>query len=380
MIEKGCQLMKKKILSVCSFPPNSNAAWWRISNLAGILKDNGYEVDFVHYCRNSIYQGVYKQRYPDHSFYITTPLTDHITHLKVLLKNNYDLVYGNTHGGAFCSILGKLTRTPLIFDMHGGLIEEFMLHNPKCNNLSSLFYLTYNKFVDYTCLRCSDKIICVSHKMISFLNSEKNIPISKMAYVTNGVNLNYFKPIAEKVTAEMRQNLGLTDKMVFGYIGEFQKWQGVENFIKTAQQIKDKDIVFLIVGGKRTYKINNIMFISRVPRDLITNYYSICDVLVLPRPDHPSTQIAAPTKFAEYTAMGKPILTTNVGDAADFVKEYNCGIVVEDNHPYTLAKGIQNFREFSKKDLKQMGNNARKLAEKEFDWNKIAQRLLKVIL
>ena len=42
------------------------------------------------------------------------------------------------------------------------------------------------------------------------------------------------------------------------------------------------------------------IFIPKIPRAQIPDYYSACDVLVLPRPSHPATEIAAPTKFAEY--------------------------------------------------------------------------------
>jgi glycosyltransferase involved in cell wall biosynthesis len=215
--------------------------------------------------------------------------------------------------------------------------------------------------------------------MIEYLHDQKNIPLEKMAYVTNGVDLEFFKPIKDEKVENMRNELGLEDKFVFGYIGNFQKWQGVENFIEAARKIADSEIAFLIVGGEEKSKENNIVFIPKVLRSQIPDYYSICDVLVLPRPSHPATEIAAPTKFAEYTAMGKPILTTNVGDAAEFVKEYKCGIVIEDNKVESLTKGINEFKSKSTDELKKMEKNSRTLSENEFDWEKVGNNLMDAI-
>lgn len=371
---------KMKILSVHISTPGEDAAWWRISNIIKILRSAGHEVDVVHYVKRSSYEKLEnKEQYVNHSFVITSPMSVHIKHLKILLKNQYDLVYGNTHSGAFISFPGKLTKIPLIFDMHGGLVEEFLLENEFSLNPSFLSRFIQKKLIDFADLRFSDKIICVSHKMIEYLHDQKSVPLEKMDYVTNGVDLEFFKPINDEKVENLRKQLGLEDKLVFGYVGNFQKWQGVENFIEAARKNDDKDLAFLIVGGEKKLRENNIILIPKVPRTQVPDCYSVCDVLVLPRPSHPATEIAAPTKFAEYVAMSKPILTTNVGDAAGFVREYKCGIVVEDNKVENLTKGLNEFRGKSDDELKRMGRNSRMLAENEFDWAKVGTNLLKAI-
>jgi len=308
--------------------------------------------------------------------------TAHINHLKELSKDNYDLVYGNTHIPTFYSMLGKLKRMPLVFDMHGGLIEEFFLNN-QFNSMwkhpLNLHEHILDRIIDFTNLHFSNKIVCVSNKMISYLHKEKQVPLDKMAYVTNGVDLDFFKSVDNDRIQTLRDHLGLSSKFVCGYIGNFQKWQGTENFIEATKMIDDSDIAFIMVGATKESRGRNVLFIPNVPRNQIPIYYSMCDILVLPRPNHPATEIAAPTKFAEYASMSKPILTTNVGDAASFVKRYNCGGVIEDNSIKNLVKGINMFKDKSEKELKIMGKKARKLAENEFDWNKVGIKLLDVV-
>ena len=369
-----------KILSVTTSTPNDSAAWWRISNIIKILKSNGHEVDVVHYLRRSSYESSENKEQPNKNFFVITPII-HIRHMKILFSDNYDLVYGNECIAIFCSVLGKLGRIPLIFDMHGGHVEEFLLKsqsNPRWKYSAKIFEFFLDWIIYFVALHFSNRIICVSNRMIQYLHNEKRIPLEKMTYVTNGVDLEFFKLTNDEKIENMRNWLGLEDKLVFGYIGRFQKWQGVENFIEAARKNKDREIAFLIVGGEEP-KENNIIFIPKVPRTQIPDYYSICDVLVLPRPSHPATEMAAPTKFAEYAAMGKPILTTNVGDAADFVRKYKCGIVVENNEPENLMIGINEFKSKSESELKRMGKNSRVLAENEFDWNKVKIELLRAI-
>lgn len=321
-------------------------------------------------------------QYDEHSYIIASPMTVHAKHLKYILENEYDLVYGNTHNCAFYSILDKLKGLPIIFDMHGGNIEEFLLLNqPNPSWWRSPIICEYflKKFVNFVDLRFSDKIICVSRKMIEYLHEKNGIPFDRMEYVTNGVDLDFFRPLDIKMIQDIRVKLRVENKLVIGYIGGPQRWQGIENFIEAAQRINDKDLAFLITANKNNINQNNITFIPKIPRVQLPNYYSICDVLVLPRPSHPATEIAAPTKFAEYTAMGKPILTTNVGDAAEFVKKYNCGIVVRDNRIENLTQGILEFRNRSPNELRVMGEKARILAQNEFDWKKVGINLLKTV-
>ncbi len=168
----------------------------------------------------------------------------------------------------------------------------------------------------------------------------------------------------------LRKELKLENKLVIGYVGAIQKWQGVEQLIAAANGIKDERIVFLIVGGDDDFHKGNIIRIKKIPRYLTPSYYAACDVMVLPRPNSMATQVASPTKFAEYVAMGKPILTTNVGDASLFVKKYRCGYVTHDDVG-GLIDGITHFSTLSNFDLEIMAINSRKLAEDFFNWDTI---------
>ncbi len=368
-----------KILSVHISVPENNAEWWRISNLAKIMEKGGHDVDLVHYCGESKYANFQdKAAFANDNFIITSQLSVYFKHLKLLRDNEYDLVYANTGAATFCSLSGRLTKIPLVFDMHGDFLQELLLRGGSRTDPKFLANYMQFKIMELANLRSSSEIICVSNRMINYLHDSKGVALEKMDYVTNGVDLEFFRYKQDKIH-ELKEKLGLEDKLTFGYIGGFQSWQGVENLIDSAKSINDDETAFLIVGGDRTTDNKNIISIPKINRLEVPDYYSLCDVLVMPRPSHLATEIAAPTKFAEYTSMGKPVLTSDVGDAADLVRKYNSGIVVEDNSVNNLVDGINQFKNLSAAELRVMGKNSRILAENEFDWKLVGKNLLKTL-
>lgn len=371
-----------KILSVCISLPNESAAWWRIFNIAKLLQNNGHEVEFVFYVSKNTFSKIDSNKINipfKYSIIQVNFLNIHFKHLMFILKKRYDLVYSNLQSAAFCSILTKLTKIPLVLDMHGdvGNLEEFLEYdlNTKEKSIANLLRYIVNRIIDFSSIKFSDKIICVSKKMISYLE-EKGISNDKLVYLTNGISQDNAKKTNRTY---LRKKLGINKKMVFGYIGNFQKWQGIEKLLIASESVEDDQITFIIVGGEKKEFRKNIYFFPKIERSEIYNYYSICDVLVLPRPHSIATEIAAPTKFAEYCSMKKPILTSNVGDAADLVKEYNCGIVVENNNPKMLLEGILKFKDINNNDLKIMIKGSEELSKNEFDWNNIKDDFLEVI-
>jgi len=354
-------------------------------NIANLMHANGHEISIVQYYlklpdRNSAPK-IYDLPGIPISLIRTSFVNIHIKLFSTLFKTKYNLVYGNTHAGAFSSIMCKLKGIPLIMDMHGGLYEEFILNYPILKKYSKRYfqYILY-RIIDFIDIHAANKILCPSRKMMQYLHNKQGVPLTKMAYVANGVDLEYFQIKNDQQSSALRKKFELEGKMIFGYIGASDKWQGFENFVKAAGLVEDRTIAFIFVGGNENKIDGNKLFISKQSRAELLNYYSMCDVLVLPRPNHLAAEMAAPTKFAEYASMSKPILTTEVGDAANLVKIYDCGIVVADNSPENLAQGIIEFNKKTADELKIMGCNARKLAEDEFDWNHVAKYLHQIIL
>lgn len=95
---------------------------------------------------------------------------------------------------------------------------------------------------------------------------------------------------------------------------------------------------------------------------------SICNAFWLPLCDCGANQGRFPIKLGIYLALGKPIIATRVGDAADILTKWQAGKVCNDN-PNDLAETTINM--IAQKDsIVEMGQNARRCAEDIFNWYK----------
>ena len=62
--------------------------------------------------------------------------------------------------------------------------------------------------------------------------------------------------------------------------------------------------------------------VDRVSRQELIGHLQAADLMILPRRRYLATVAAFPTKFAEYVALGKPVVVSDVDDTAYFVKKY----------------------------------------------------------
>jgi len=86
------------------------------------------------------------------------------------------------------------------------------------------------------------------------------------------------------------------------------------------------------------------------------------------------TQCKSPLKIAEYLAMGKAIVASEVEEVRRMLG--GTGILVESGNIYSLVNGIALLLQDD--SLRhELGKRTREIAEKEYNWSFTAQSLLK---
>ena len=81
----------------------------------------------------------------------------------------------------------------------------------------------------------------------------------------------------------------------------------------------------------------------------------------------------------EASASGRPVITTNRSGCREIVENGKTGFIVEIKNSKQLIEKVEEFIELSNEQRKQMGLEARKKVEKEFDRNIIINAYLKEI-
>ncbi|MBY5924886.1 MULTISPECIES: glycosyltransferase [unclassified Halomonas] len=173
-----------------------------------------------------------------------------------------------------------------------------------------------------------------------------------------GVDLN---PKLMHPDAFLKRKLGIKeDEKVVGYFGTFNSYEGLDDLIEACGQLVAQGIrlKLLLIGSETSLVSGNtglatignfpnfsewLISIHRVPHSEIIKYYSVLDILVIPRNNHPVCRLVQPTKFLEAVSQNIPTLLPAycedaVGDCLDsvfFYKSESLASALRKVLPYT---------------------------------------------
>lgn len=177
-----------------------------------------------------------------------------------------------------------------------------------------------------------------------------------------------------------------SDKFRILFAGNMGKAQALGAVLDAAKLISLQcpEICFVFLGGgveleslRQTAKKNeleNVFFLPAVPMAEVGGLLVAADALLVHLKKDPLFRITIPSKIQAYMAVGKPILMAVDGDAADLVKEGNCGVIAESQNPESIAAAaIQLFRSDASVRIA-MGENSRNFYQQHLSLREGAKR------
>jgi len=206
----------------------------------------------------------------------------------------------------------------------------------------------------------------------------------KLLKIYEGVDLKVFDP--EKYRSDisnLRGQLGIPiHTKVVGNICRFEKGKGQEEFLEAASVVIESypGVVFLIVGDGelkqglrervKNLNLNDFVLFTGWRTD-IPEILSITDIFV-----HCPTTLIEALGIAnlEAMAMGKAVIVSQNGGLTDAVIDGTTGFVVPRGNTERLAEAILRLLRDGKL-IAQLGNNARRRIEEEFDIEKNAKKI-----
>jgi len=286
---------------------------------------------------------------------------------------DYDFIHagGDTaYVAAFCK---PFTRARIIYDVHGDTWSEARLAWTVRRDLVNFYLLFQTLLINAVAYRHADYFLAVSRPMQQWMIDERHIPAHRIGLVRNGVDLSLFD----------RCSYRPTDGFTVCYAGGFQAYQGIGNLISAVELLPKHHVWLKIVGFTERHADlkssiasrlgDRVELVDRVTQRQLVSHLAAAHILIIPRFRHHAVEVALPTKFAEYLALGKPVIVCDVDETARLVQEYRCGLVSESS-PLALAETIRAASRLAQAELDHMGHNARRLAEREFSWDDIGRK------
>jgi glycosyltransferase involved in cell wall biosynthesis len=150
------------------------------------------------------------------------------------------------------------------------------------------------------------------------------------------------------------------------------------------------DIVFFLLGDgpfasslrtlvKSEDLEGNVITAKPVDQVEVPKFISMCDIAVVPLPDHPYWRFQSPLKLLEYLAMEKVVVVTDIPAHRAVIGEAKCGIYISSIRPGEIAKAIE-YAYLNKNFLKEQGKIGREIVQREYTWEKVAENLENYVL
>lgn len=205
----------------------------------------------------------------------------------------------------------------------------------------------------------ADHITVLSEGGIKYVVDRGADP-EKVTHIFNGTNLSDIEQF--KVKKDFKVKEGIEDKFLISYAGILSPFQGIDNVLDVAKELKEhEDIVFYIAGDGmareslesriKNENIGNLKLLPFQPREGYYNIVNSSDVSIVSL-DKRMKAPCLPGKLINLLAMEQPvigILSSEI-ETAEFIRKAQCGIVVEPGDIKGFKDAILKIKE--NKDLR----------------------------
>ncbi len=340
----------KKILFLITQAENGGAQKY-VLELASSLQKEGYQTSVAseknNYFQERLLENNVKFYELKHIKREINPLSDFFVFFEIykLIKSKKpDIVHLNSSKiGLLGAVAGKLSKTKkVIFTAHGWVFNEILPFYKKW------FYILISK----VSALFQDEIICVS-------NFDKNTALKykiknkkKLHVIHNGINLKETKFLKRE---KAREALKIKkDKFVIGTIANLYKNKGIKYLIKSASEIKDKNIEFIVIGDGperesledkiKSLNLKNFQLLGS--KSNASCFLKAFDIFVLP-----SQKEGFPYALLEAGSAKIPVISTAVGGIPDLINEQN-GLLIMSKNSRHLKNAILKLKNDKNLSLK----------------------------
>ncbi|MFH2107833.1 MAG: glycosyltransferase family 4 protein [Chrysiogenia bacterium] len=213
------------------------------------------------------------------------------------------------------------------------------------------------------------------------LQRAANRGISKKQLVLSvGANIDRIHPLPK---AEMRRRWGLPVQASIAVHSGFSSFDSI--FLAAAAKIwlrGDPRGILVLSGGEFPEVMamaekeglqRRVIHFGRLPYHRLGEILACGDVLLLPYSNRSVNLGRFPSKFCDFLAAGRPVVTQRTAEVGRLVLEKNVGVAAESS-PAAFAEAIRLLLDQPER-TEAMGRRARSLADEHFSWGRIVDDL-----
>ena len=283
---------------------------------------------------------------------------------------DYDIIHYHALGPTVFCWLPKIFRRKVVVTLHGLDWER---------GKWGIFAKTFLKFTERTATYIPDEIIVVSKAQKEYFESKYG---RECIYIPNGVNI----PQAKPTSGIIREKFGLNGEDYLLWMGRLTPEKRVDWLIKAFKEMKSRatDLKLVIAGGssatdKYVRKLKElardderIIFTGYVVGQQKEELFSNARLFVLP-----SYLEGLPVALLEAMSYRLPCLVSDIPPHREVISEGVEGFLFQSNDFSDFVRKLRELLENPKR-LKDIGENARRKVEREYNWEEVVRKTEKV--
>jgi glycosyltransferase involved in cell wall biosynthesis len=286
-------------------------------------------------------------------------------------------------GGAWAS---KKLGIPFVLEVNADLLEQRKFKGVPERGLRRLFAV----WATQMCFNAAAEIICISAGLKEHLRRKWNIKDHKLTVLACAADVHALGP--NHNPERIRQSLGLTNEPVIIWVGGFFPWHDLDLLIDSFALVLQRhpSIKLVLVGDGQTrpavtQKIQknglqgSVIMTGAIPHSDVPGVLSIADIAVVPAAPVSASGggTGTPLKLFEYMAAGKPIVATDLNQAADVIRNGYSGLLVEAGNVNMFADALLKLIN-DPLERARLGGNAQQQANDLYSWEGYTRSLEKI--
>ncbi|MEM6755158.1 MAG: glycosyltransferase family 4 protein [Cyanobacteria bacterium P01_C01_bin.38] len=270
---------------------------------------------------------------------------------------------------------------PITFNFHGPWASESQEEG--LDNITALLKKT---IIEKTTYKRCHRFIVLSKAFGNILHQKYQVPWEKIHIIPGGVDINRFKPGLS--IQEARTKLGWSGERPTIFTSRRLVHRvGVDKLIAAIAQIKPKiPDIYVAIAGRGPLQTSlqqqvtelgledNVEFLGFLPDELLPVAYQAADLSIMPSQSFEGFGLA----IVESLACGTPVICTPVGGMPEILEQFSPNLITDSIEVNAIAKKLEQV--FLGEIVKPSREECREYAVNNFDWDKIAQEVRKVIL
>ena len=296
---------------------------------------------------------------------------------KILKDENIDIMQVSFPAGIIATkIITKLLnlRKPIFYDAHN--VEGYKVKNVKLTNLPLYKRIVapfYIPILERIAVKLTDHIISVSHEDKELFIKNYDVTPERISVIPSGTVILNLESFKDRNT--VRGELGIKpNEIAIVFHGTYKYSPNKEAIGLITDYVAPKigelykNVRFLIAGKDiPEFERGNLKGFGFVEN--LHDFLNASDIAIAPLLQGGGTKL----KIIDYMGVGLPIVSTKKGMEGLNAKNGEHAIIVDDVDEDFI--GAIKYLVDNVEERKRLGANARRLAEEEYDWDKIGKKL-----